>query len=415
MKIKTLAPKVNMLIPALGLVILASSFLSITALSVGMLATDSKYENNPWFLETHSEVKYCFDFSAGELSVSVDDVRKNFSQALEFWNRELDNVQSNEVLQNTDHWTEVECGHPNLDLMIAFDWNHLASHLSSDYAHLKDEYSLLIREKYDPVNLNADGILFIQKDIHSSVVPDKFWSQNRNLYFLMVHQLGFVFGFHGPRWGIPAFEFVKKLSSNHIPSYLNPLPTLLSSVIEFQFCDREKIVEFTSVSSEFKNPCLQLKGPNAEGKYFLFLKDLGGSKSKELGYFKFGKTFKQRTKNPIELALPKEQKVYAGQIGKLMGPGIPFFEGNGQYFKTEKKGQDIYLQISPLELKVISLKKKETQSVFSFNVDDLFDLSEKKRNPASRGDRTKAAIFIRERNPEKAELFLRGLPAQPQE
>lgn len=164
---------------------------------------------NPWFIQTTDQVRYCINFSEQEVTISRSNFEEVFKRALSDWHIILKSYYARKsgahllYRAGLQDWVAVSCNE-NPDVKVAVGWNGLTS-LEKKYLGQNDQkhqhISEVIRTSYDQVLLRGKGIIFVGSDIGQnafnieSTQIARPWSNPKLLYLVLMHELGHVNGF----------------------------------------------------------------------------------------------------------------------------------------------------------------------------------------------------------------------------
>jgi hypothetical protein len=324
--------------------------------------------------------------------------------------------KENEVLQvGQSDWREVPCVAKEgtsiqPDISFYFGWKSL-SRRHRDLAQVQgNPESMVLLENYDAKRLRGQGLIFLSwggpREGESGDLWRPLWAELR-----LIHELGFVHGYYGPRWGIDSASFGSKAKHLlNLRSFLDAsgfLPSILSSQLELESCSEKT--------------CLELRGPNFENRYYLTRKK--GEGSEDLGWVSFSKTepIEKRVSHPITLLLTSQQSVFPEGTESLTGPGLWEWEGPAQYSTREKNknAQSVYFILNPRSFRLVQGggKGSKARVLYSGHLWNpslqSWSRSPSQLSPEEKGEnRKKTTIFIRERDAKKAKLYLQELPSE---
>ena len=375
--------------------------------------TSVEFLRNPWFVRS-APVSYCVVADLPS-NVSSQEAIRAIADSVSFWRKDLQ-VPQNEILQLAQgEWTELNCEQDEqlekAQLVFYLGWKSLPRKLKDLAEDLGYPESFTALKSYNKRTLTGEGAIFLSM---GTGLPHSGSQQTWSPLWIKaqaVHQLGFVHGYFGPRWGIEAGNFFragsKFIRDREIHLGENALlPPLLNQNVEILSCSGKS--------------CLEFKGPNFEGRYYLS-RQRGGD-VQEAGWISFARKEPNEKKvfNPVLLTLPAEQTVFANTSGTLEGPGNWAWQGPAQFMTKEKgKAQSVYLILDPTSFLCVQGGGKNSVARVLHTGSLWEEVSEVQRSPARVAEnhlenRKKTQIFIRERDAKKAKLFLESLEGVPE-
>lgn len=360
---------------------------------------------NPWILKS-ATANYCFQ---GEKvsGRNLELLRPILKEVFSFWSKELSQTQEKDFNLGQQNWVEIACDSAaKVDVIFSLGVPEIES-ARKVLRDLGNPKSLTLnRTDYDKENMRVQGMIFLSDLVVESLNDNK---QKDLVRFTLTHELGYVFGFRGKRWGLEPTSFTDWIFKypTKIPEQV---PTLLLPQVDF-------------ISCLPNSTCFQIKGPNFEDRYFVFRKKDGNLQvppmESEEGFIVFEKNNSQLENSVtlIEVFLPKGQTLFTDFAGNE-NHTVPILrnwirKGAARFYKKEKAKDflSVFATLTPYSLHAVHGGGKKTQAKLIYNLDVLqqpWSMSSG-RNPSGEGilnPKRKAEIYIRERDVKKAQDYL---------
>lgn len=328
-----------------------------------------RYAKNPWFVKNTKVVNYCVQFDEASMSTSKGIARQNIEVALEYWRQELytsGNPGPGQAHLGDQVFVYHElCNSEEIDIVFKFGYGTLSS---EEVEYLKDPRQYLgvaVLQEYDFVNMKGRGFIYISSDLgpyaYNSVedtehlIPEA-WRHSKFLQYVLIHELGHVFGIPHTGVGVMSEVFLDQLLHRRFARFYleRPLEPFLRPVREFEVC-RSSTGEFNYVffGLDYNPHCLSFEAISERQWRTLARKEVS-SEPEEIGTIQFwGATAREDSAQPAVIVhLPPEQTVFSAAERMVNNFLIgPVFEDRGVAAAFRRQGSarnySLYIEMKP--------------------------------------------------------------------
>lgn len=391
-------------------VILGFLFIADVALANGGWVSSGgevfKNGKNPWFVNNTKVVNYCVRFSPSEFSVDESTVVRLVRESLAYWKDQLDGQASinldapilsptqnqASVAQQEFKFNTVCTGTEDLTLKFGYDMLDAAE---KTYMGTPEKYlGLTIRKNYDDAQLRGNGIIYISGDLGahpykktSPDVIDAAWKYPKLLNYVLIHELGHVFGLSHSGSGLMSEVFLDQMLIRKFAALYarEPISPFVKPPVVAEVCDNSIFPKGSQsflapyFSLTYKEDCLKLE-MNANKKQFAILtKKMNGTEWKQIGtlFIDRNELIDYSLRPALTLQVTDEQKVFKMDgISFILGPIYQNYKVDGHInFGTSLKPFPVQIDLSPDNIVVYGLHENRLRQVFSFGNPLLYSLS----------------------------------------
>lgn len=176
--------------------------------------------NNPWFLQNTTEVKYCLKLDEQNFGLTRQESEKIIEEGFKFWmrqfQRQFDTMPTFPIGRQT--FKQVSC-EQNPD--IQFQFGVLDLEQLNNLKEIERKIAFTVRTDYDRVNMKGKGFVYISPEsgplkVQNPRVVDRPWSRSKSALtqFVLIHELGHIFGLqHASNIELMKENFVEQLVS----------------------------------------------------------------------------------------------------------------------------------------------------------------------------------------------------------
>lgn len=255
-----------------------------------------KNAKNPWFVKNTLTVNYCIQFSTAEFSldeaVAIDLVAKSIAYWKDQFNGETVVKVKSPILSSAliDVATQNFIYHNSCDgsedIIFKFGYKYLIQD-EIDYLGEPQKYlGVTIRKNYDEINLKGSGVVYISGDLgvnsyakSSKDMIDQAWQYPKLLQYVIIHELGHIFGVPHTGSGLMSEVFLDQLLIRKSAALFvrEPIAPFIKSYDQFQICDSSALVPKGSQSFvapyfgiKFADDCIRLERTTGQREFKIY-------------------------------------------------------------------------------------------------------------------------------------------------
>lgn len=366
-----------------------------------------KNAKNPWFVKNTTEVFYCIQFSQSEFTIKQSAATDLVTESIQYWKQELDGKSSIDLnlpegLKNetvkvaTQNFQQNPTCLGTEELTFKFGYQTLDK---DELDHMKAPEKFLgltIRKFYDEKTLKGRGIIYITGDLGKNAykktskdVIDEAWKYSKLLQYVLIHELGHVFGLPHSGSGLMSEVFLDQLLIRKFAALYvrEPILPFIKPTQAAEICDSSIIPNgsqsflATYFSLNFKQDCLKLQLSNNKKEFQILTKKTAGDQTswKQIGVLVLDKNelIDYSLKPALVLQVTDEQKVFMTLDSSfLIGPLFQNYKVDGHInFGTSLKPYTVQVDLSPDSFVIYGLYENRIRQIFSFGNPLLFSLS----------------------------------------
>ena len=359
-----------------------------------------KFDRNPWFVAKNTPTaKYCFLIDKATLSISEDDVRKSFQEALAWWKEELANstmpannskpgMGSGTFTTGPEQFIE-DCTNPDLELKIGYGSltkeeieKMQGPNQNPAINHVLSFIGVSVRKEYDLKLLKGKGFIFIASDLgpnaykNSGELIEKAWTNPKFMTYAFMHELGHVFGFTHMGVGLMSEIFLDQLLNKRMAPFYEkkPLMNFLRMGKEFEICNFSGNFNSTFLLIKESAACLVVR-KTTDTEWKVYKKTYIDSNEEEVGTLvaRSSSLSKSAGMTPgVLLQLPDEQTVFTslekGFAAFLVGPIFQEQQWSGYYVeKSSPRQYPVSIHIKPNDFTVIGTVSNQLLPVIVYS------------------------------------------------
>lgn len=362
-----------------------------------------RFAKNPWFVRNTSVVRYCVAIDSAGFSSDAATVKLSLNNAVAYWQREFKNAigavqhDPNDPLDPmtpvtalaTQVFVEETCG-AQTDLVLKFGAGVLSQDEKKHLGDFQSYIGISVRTEYDMKLMKAKGFIFIASDKGPNAyhnpghLLDNAWKYPKLLEYILLHELGHVFGLPHSGSGLMSEVFPDQLlHKNMYTSYLalEP-PSMFGSPQRVDVC----VGDFGAFEPAFfqlpsGTPCLRIE-PQASDPFLWDISSIDRKKVPTLaGYLRVQpNTGAFLSLQPAVIVhLPADQEVFAPHeralFSFLIGAFYVDINASGSYrTKTSLKPYPVFLQLRPDRIHVLGEYDSRLQTLVEYSPPTLFRL-----------------------------------------
>jgi len=362
-----------------------------------------QFSKNPWFVKNTKQVYYCVQFSNDEFSTDLTTTKSLIRESLQYWKNEFSgnflNLSGSNIFNdltfevaNQDFVLNDYC-QGSEDLVFKFGYQTLNDE-EIKYLEKPSKYlGVTIRKEYD--NLKGKGIIFISGDLGknsyelaSEQTVAQAWRYPKLLKYVIIHELGHVFGVPHTGSGLMSEVFLDQLLFRKIAALYvrEPIMSFVKPASEVEICDSELFPQGSQsfIASYFKldsaNDCLRFQLHDSKDFFEILAKKKNDTQSlwTKIGQLNINKSeitdFSLRP--AVFLQLPANQTVFTtmGTPFKI-GPVFQNLKVDGHItFNGSMKPYSVQVDLSPDAFVLFGIHENKIRQVFKFGNPLLYTL-----------------------------------------
>jgi hypothetical protein len=347
--------------------------------------------HNPWFLKNVTQVNYCIDVASSSVSARPDEIRELVKLSLTFWQNEFTKVNqgmgSSQFILGNQKFQERPCSESDIDLRFQFGYETLTSYQISFLGDPTKYIGITVRTNDDYiVNLRGKGFIYIASDIgeksyhggKDATLISMAWKRKKLLQYVILHELGHVFGVPHTGSGLMAETFLEQMLSVSLADAFEQTPIESFFMIdeELDLCDQMFRSNFAMqwLGVPEGHNCLHLSHKKMNGQWELTSrKDNDSSTVKRLGAFIVGtpELLDLRVRPAIVLQLMGNLTVFTPQETKfrsfMFGPMLTEAGFKANFVIAPGNSKPAYLRFSPGSLLVQTVNGLKIENVISYS------------------------------------------------
>jgi len=367
-----------------------------------------KNEKNPWFVKNTQQVNYCVVFSQDDFSIRSEVAIPLIDQSMQYWKQQLDGQSAISIERPGNGLTEKTFQvatqtfkfNPTCqgseDLVFKFGYGALDKEEVAYMVTPENYLGLAIRKTYDEANLKGKGIIYISGDIGkhpykktSKDAIDQAWQYSKLLQYVLLHELGHVFGLPHSGSGLMSEVFLDQLLIRKFAALYvrEPISTFIKPADSAEICDASVMPAGSQTflasyfSLVYKEDCLKLQLADNKKEFSILTKKLTQDQT---AWKKIGTLFIDRNelvdyslKPAMILQLTDDQKVFQFVDSSfLMGPVFQNYKVDGHItFGTSMKPFPVQIDLSPDAIVVYGTADNRIRQIFSYGNPLLYSLT----------------------------------------
>lgn len=352
---------------------------------------------NPWFVENTKNVNYCVQFSDAEFSISKTETLELIQDSLNYWSDQLNNesllnlgkqqspVSSTTGLKLATQNFIYNESCESVDLIFKFGYKLLDKEERSVLKTANRYLGVAIRKTYDEVYLKGSGVIYITGDLgefsyvktHKEII-DQAWKYPKLLKYVIVHELGHVFGMPHSGSGLMSETFLDTLLiRNFAMVYLRePFLPFVKPQSSYTICDSSFIPKGSQsfIGSYFKlnnsEDCLRFEHIPKSREFAISTKKFNATDWVSVGKLLINQSeiADFSLKPSAVLKLSEKQKVFLNtDKGFLLGPVYQNYKVDGHIiFNGSMATHSVQIDISPDSFVIFGQVNKNIKQVFKF-------------------------------------------------
>lgn len=366
-----------------------------------------KNGKNPWFVNNTQVVSYCISFSPSEFSVTESQAKQLVRDSLNYWKEQLNSEASinldKPVLSPSQNEIKVAQQEFRLnstctgseDLIIKFGYNSLDSE-EIEHMGVPEKYlGLTIRKTYKDADLRGSGIIYVSGDLGAHAykktspdVIDAAWKYPKLLNYVLIHELGHVFGLAHSGSGLMSEVFLDQMLIRKFAALYvrEPISPFIKPPTEAEICDDSTLPKGSQsflapyFSLTYKEDCLKLIMGENRKQFLIMTKKMNGSTPwKQIGtlFIDRNELIDYSLRPALTLQLNEEQKIFKSEgVSFILGPVYQSYKVDGHInWGTSMKPFPVQIDLSPDNIVVYGLHEGRLRQVFSFGNPLLYSLS----------------------------------------
>jgi hypothetical protein len=365
-----------------------------------------KNAKNPWFVKNTKDVYYCVQFSSAEFSIDESRAVDLIHQSLTYWKEQFSNntsivvvdpiVTSEKVELNTQNFIYNKTCSLTEDIIFKFGYKNLNQD-EIEYLGAPNKYlGVTIRKSYDEINLKGTGVVYISGDLGSQAYVkssadtiDKAWQFPKLLQYVIIHELGHIFGIPHTGSGLMSEVFLDQLLIRKSAALFvrEPISPFIKSYEQFQICDNSVLIPKGSqafVSSFFNiksaDDCIKLEREQNKKEFKIYTRKKTENDS---DWKQIGTLFVDQTelvdfslKPAVLLQLSDKQTVFKSMGSSfLVGPVFQNYKVDGHInLGTSLKPYSVQIDFSPDSFVIYGNYNNQIRQVLTYGNPFLYSL-----------------------------------------
>ncbi|MES2800933.1 MAG: hypothetical protein V4654_00445 [Bdellovibrionota bacterium] len=364
-----------------------------------------KNGKNPWFVNNTKVINYCVRFSPSEFSADESTALRLVRESLAYWKEQLDGQASiildapilsskNQIIiaQQEFKFSAICTGTEDLTIKFGYDTLDAAE---KTYMVTPEKYlGLTIRKNYDDAQLRGNGIIYISGDVGAHAykktspdVIDAAWKYPKLLNYVLIHELGHVFGLSHSGSGLMSEVFLDQMLIRKFAALYvrEPISPFIKPPVEAEVCDSSVFPKGSQsflapyFSLTYKEDCLKLEMNQNKKQFAILTKKMKGTDWKQIGtlFIDQNEIIDYSLRPALTLQVTDEQKIFKMDgTSFILGPIYQNYKVDGHInFGTSLKPFPVQIDLSPDNIVVYGLHENRLRQVFSFGNPLLYSLS----------------------------------------
>lgn len=354
-----------------------------------------EHARNPWFVGNTKEANYCILFSDAEFSISKNDAAALIQDSISYWANQLDGRsalsaetsiwQKNQTLKLATQKFNYLASCEQADLIFKFGYKTLDQEELKYLVKPNKYLGVTIRKTYDEAKLKGSGVIYITGDLgdqsyqksHKEIIGEA-WKYPKLLQYVIIHELGHVFGIPHSGSGLMSETFLDTLLIRNFAMVFlrEPFLPFLKPQNVYTICDSSLLPKGSQhfIGSYFKlnngEDCLRFETTANSREFLISTKKFNATEWTTIGKLLMNQTEVTdfSLKPSMVLKLNERQKELLGADKDfLLGPVYQNFKIDGHIvFNGSMKPYSVQIDISPDSFVVFGLMDSKIKQIFKF-------------------------------------------------